>query len=88
MIVLSSFMLVYLTKNTYVLLGIALAMNIFGALCMYFVYMPESIKFQLSNGNMINLDYDIRHICRVNGLSIEETHQVLDVAKTYMRVRM
>lgn len=87
-IVISSMILMYVTSNTYVLIYISLAMNLLVWAMWMLIYTPESIQFQLSKGNMLSLEHDVRHVCRVNGVASDQTMQIVDLAKTYMRARL
>jgi hypothetical protein len=71
-LVVSPLMLMYVSTNTDLFLYIAFLMNVVGLAGFIFMYIPESIKFQLETGRYTEAKRDIDYVLRFNRASAEK----------------
>ena len=72
MILVVSPLVMYVTSNTERFLWVGLLMNVFGLLGFVILYIPESIKFQLENGQFKTAKADIEYVLKFNKCTDEE----------------
>jgi MFS family permease len=71
-LVVSPLILQYVSNNTDLFLWAALLMNVLGLAGFVFMYIPESIKFQLETGKYIAAKKDIEFVLRFNRSTPEQ----------------
>jgi cyanate permease len=71
-LVVSPMILQYVTNNTDIFLWAALLMNVVGLCGFIFMYIPESIKFQLETGKFMGAKKDIEYVLKFNNCTPEQ----------------
>lgn len=68
-LVISPLILMLITNNTEFFLWLGLIMNVTGLCGFIFMYIPESVKFQLETGKFKEAESDIRYVLKFNKVS-------------------
>lgn len=84
-LVVSPIILLYITNNTVIFLWIGLLMNLIGLSSFIFMYIPESIKFQLEASKFEEGKEDIEYVLKYNKVKPDEYAYTLNLLDRFIK---